>query len=189
MALPYHRHSCVLDKSSHVYHLAGVKDTLYHPRLPTLRRMEMDSMVHKLSDEHSRTSTPCDQRSFRNVRITTYDSERHLLPSLEITDTGRRLTHQHADGNLGWNQEKDTTRMQEAKESWRCTASSRDFPLMDLKRMDLGFSGYAVRFLSPKVTHSWRFCLEHNPTLDEYGQKPVPVETMNIFRTFGPSYR
>lgn len=72
MALPYHRHSCVLDKSSHVYHLAGVKDTLYHPRLPTLRRMEMDSMVHKLSDEHSRTSTPCDHSERPTILLPLY---------------------------------------------------------------------------------------------------------------------
>ncbi|CAN2389305.1 Testis [Pristimantis euphronides] len=174
-----------------MYQLAGVKHTLYHPRLPTLRRMEMDSMAHKLSDEHSRSSTPCDHRNFRSGK---YNPEMQLLPSLEIPDTGRRLTQRRADWNttaeaLGWSSKEETTSMTAAKDYSTCTAASGDFQLKDLKRMNLGFSGYAVRFLSPKVTHSWKFCLEHFPSLDEHGQKPVPVETMNFFRTFGRVYR
>ena len=43
--------------------LSGVKFELYNPRLPTLRRMDMDSVSHKLSSEHSRTTTPCSRGS------------------------------------------------------------------------------------------------------------------------------
>ena len=39
--------------------LTAVKETLYHPGLPTLRRMSMDEVLCKLPDEHSRFSTPC----------------------------------------------------------------------------------------------------------------------------------
>lgn len=39
--------------------LAGVKADLYHPCLPTLRRMDMDSVANRLTDQHSRTSTMC----------------------------------------------------------------------------------------------------------------------------------
>lgn len=38
--------------------LASVKEGLYHPMLPTFRRMDMDTAVHKLPEEHSRTTTP-----------------------------------------------------------------------------------------------------------------------------------
>lgn len=38
--------------------LAGVKHDLYHPNLPTLRKMDMDNVTHKLPTEHSRTTTP-----------------------------------------------------------------------------------------------------------------------------------
>ena len=38
--------------------LASVKDGLYHPMLPTFRRMDMDTAIHKLPEEHSRTTTP-----------------------------------------------------------------------------------------------------------------------------------
>ncbi|KAG8143832.1 hypothetical protein E2320_000982 [Naja naja] len=39
--------------------LAGVKEHIYHPCLPTLRRMDMDTMVNRLTDQHCRTSTTC----------------------------------------------------------------------------------------------------------------------------------
>ena len=49
----YHR-----DRPSSVK-LASVKHELYHPLLPTLRRMDMDDVVKRLPHEHTRTSTPC----------------------------------------------------------------------------------------------------------------------------------
>lgn len=38
--------------------LASVKEGLYHPMLPTFRRMDMDTAMHRLPEEHSRTTTP-----------------------------------------------------------------------------------------------------------------------------------
>ena len=37
--------------------LATVKEGLYHPSLPTFRRMDMDTAAHRLPDEHCRTTT------------------------------------------------------------------------------------------------------------------------------------
>lgn len=39
--------------------LAGVKQQLYHPALPSLRRMDMDSVRACLSDEHCQSTTYC----------------------------------------------------------------------------------------------------------------------------------
>ena len=39
--------------------LAAVKEGLYHPALPSFRRMDMDTAGHKLPDEHCRTTTSC----------------------------------------------------------------------------------------------------------------------------------
>jgi hypothetical protein len=47
--------------------LSGMKFELYNPRLPTLRRMDMDSVSHKLSSEHSRTTTPCSRGSLYSI--------------------------------------------------------------------------------------------------------------------------
>lgn len=41
--------------------LTSVKEVLYNPRLPTLRRMDMDEVLKKLTDEHSQHSTPCNR--------------------------------------------------------------------------------------------------------------------------------
>ena len=39
--------------------LASVKDVLYNPALPTLRKMDRDDAMSKLPSEHSRTTTNC----------------------------------------------------------------------------------------------------------------------------------
>jgi len=44
--------------------LAAVKDGLFHPRLPSFRRMDMDTAGHKLPDEHCRTTTCCGPGEF-----------------------------------------------------------------------------------------------------------------------------
>ncbi|XP_063293474.1 sperm microtubule inner protein 8 isoform X2 [Pelobates fuscus] len=177
-----------------VHKLAGVKQTLYHPLLPTLRRMEMDTMRHKLSDEHSRTTTPCSQENFRRSTLTFQPSPEYRLPALGAADTGNQIPQSKVMSTVaptlpGMTQ-KEWLHLTSAADDWSKTVSScREFQLRDVKNAVLGYSGYAVQFLSPDVTSSWRYWLHHNPSLDRCGQKPVPVETLNTFRTFGKSYR
>ena len=46
--------------------LTAVKqEGLYNPCLPTLRRMDMDEVLGKLVDDHSRHSTPCSRGDIR----------------------------------------------------------------------------------------------------------------------------
>ncbi|EDL87293.1 testis/prostate/placenta-expressed protein, isoform CRA_b [Rattus norvegicus] len=33
-----------------------------------------------------------------------------------------------------------------------------------------------------------QYCLNQNPSLDRYGQKPLPFNTLNSFRRFGSHY-
>lgn len=47
--------------------LTEVKEVLYNPCLPTLRRMDMDEVIGKLTDEHSRHSTPCDKGDYERL--------------------------------------------------------------------------------------------------------------------------
>lgn len=60
--------------------LSGVKFDLYNPQLPTLRRMDMDSMAHKLSSEHSRTTTTCS----RGSQLNTSRSMRRVTAQLQL---------------------------------------------------------------------------------------------------------
>ena len=57
-----------LDYGTRYYKLAGVKECLYHPRLPTFRRIDMDTIAHKLPHEHCRTTTPCSKGNKNNFR-------------------------------------------------------------------------------------------------------------------------
>ncbi|XP_039209592.1 testis, prostate and placenta-expressed protein isoform X1 [Crotalus tigris] len=61
--------------------LAGVKERLYHPCLPTLRRMDMDTMAHRLTDTHSRTTTTCSKEDFQRATFTLAGVPSRLLPS------------------------------------------------------------------------------------------------------------
>ena len=39
--------------------LSAVKTGLFHPKLPSFRRMDMDTAGNKLPDQHCRTTTSC----------------------------------------------------------------------------------------------------------------------------------
>ena len=49
--------------------LTAVKEVLYNPCLPTLRRMDMDEVLGKLTMDHSRHSTPCSRGDFQNYTV------------------------------------------------------------------------------------------------------------------------
>ena len=48
--------------------LASVKGGLYHPMLPTFRRMDMDTAGHRLPEEYSRTTTPLTKGTLTEIR-------------------------------------------------------------------------------------------------------------------------
>jgi len=54
--MPGHQYS---HPSGQTYQLSTVKEDVFHPQLPTWRRMEMDSLCGKLSNEHCRYTTSC----------------------------------------------------------------------------------------------------------------------------------
>ncbi|GAB5582319.1 testis [Prionailurus iriomotensis] len=272
------------DGSTHVYgsptislpvartrnQLAGVKRQLYHPALPSLRRMDMDSVRACLSDEHCRSTTYCRKDDFDNAYFTlfgvpnkplqclvrasrpsirpmgqmgqvissclwgglgrppgfgTYHAALTPIARQDITETGRRLRNRCHEGKLvpiapGINR-VDWPCFTRAIEDWsRFVSSAGEFKLPCLNKRERGrslsaegwalqmgglsavesFSGYAVRYLKPEVTQNWRnhgppiplalrqYCLNQNPSLDRYGQKPLPFDTLNAYRRFGSIY-
>ncbi|XP_037374035.1 testis, prostate and placenta-expressed protein isoform X2 [Talpa occidentalis] len=173
--------------------LAGVKHQLYHPALPTLRRMDMDSVRGCLSDEHSQSTTYCRKDEFDNAYFTLLGVPNKPLQCLDITQTGRRVHDRCREGRLvpmapGISR-VDWPCLTSAIEDWsHFVSSAGEFKLPCLSNRVQGFSGYAVRHLKPDVTQSWRYCLNQSPSLDRYGQKPLPFESLNAFRRFGSSY-
>nr|DAA06541.1 TPA_inf: TEPP protein [Otolemur garnettii] len=173
--------------------LASVKQQLYHPALPTLRRIDMDNVKSCLTDEHCQTTTYCRKDDFDNVRFTLLGIPNKPLQCLDITATGQKLRNRYREGKLapivpGINQ-VDWPCYTRAIEDWsRLVSSAGEFKLPCPSKKVEGFSGYAVRYLKPEVTQTWRYCLNQNPSLDRYGQKPLPFDSLNTFRSFGSQY-
>ncbi|XP_076989756.1 sperm microtubule inner protein 8 isoform X2 [Tamandua tetradactyla] len=173
--------------------LAGVKQQLYHPALPTLRRMDMDTVKACLPDQHCRSSTCCRKDEFDNAQFTLLGVPNKPLQCLDITATGQKLRGRYLQGKLapiapGINR-ADWPCLTRAIEDWsHFVSSAGEFKLPCLDKRVERFSGYAVRYLKPEVTQSWRYCLNQNPSLDRYGQKPLPFDTLNTVRRFGSHY-
>ncbi|KAL4685858.1 hypothetical protein H8959_001455 [Pygathrix nigripes] len=195
------------DGSTHVYaspaillpverqrnQLAGVKQQLYHPALPTLRHMDRDTVKACLPDEHCQSATYCRKDEFDNAHFTLLGVPNKPLQCLDITATGQKLRNRYHEGKLapiapGINR-VDWPCFTRAIEDWsHFVSSAGEFKLPCLSKRVEGLSGYAVRYLKPDVTQSWRYCLNQNPSLDRYGQKPLPFDSLNTFRSFGSSY-
>ncbi|PNJ62924.1 TEPP isoform 1 [Pongo abelii] len=222
------------DGSTHVYaspaillpverqrnQLAGVKQQLYHPALPTLRHMDRDTVKSCLPDEHCQSTTYCRKDEFDNAHFTLLGIPNKPLQCLDITATGQKLRNRYHEGKLapiapGINR-VDWPCFTRAIEDWsHFVSSAGEFKLPCLSKRVEGPSGYAVRYLKPDVTQSWRqealcgawagrpcspdsprpypccppqYCLNQNPSLDRYGQKPLPFDSLNTFRSFGSSY-
>ncbi|KAH0619434.1 hypothetical protein JD844_000048 [Phrynosoma platyrhinos] len=161
--------------------LAGVKDHLYHPFLPTLRRMDMDTVANRLTDEHSRTTTRCSKADFENATFTLAGVPNQRLPSLYRA--GKMAPLVPSTNQEEW---PSFTR---AMDDWsHFVSTAGEFKLPSFNKRVLGFSCYALRYLKPDVTQTWRYCLNQNPSLDRYGPKPLPYNTVNTYRSFGSAH-
>ncbi|XP_063556325.1 sperm microtubule inner protein 8 isoform X3 [Gorilla gorilla gorilla] len=130
---------------------------------------------------------------FDNAHFTLLGVPSKPLQCLDITATGQKLRNRYHEGKLapiapGINR-VDWPCFTRAIEDWsHFVSSAGEFKLPCLSKRAEGLSGYAVRYLKPDVTQSWRYCLNQNPSLDRYGQKPLPFDSLNTFRSFGSSY-
>ncbi|XP_033013256.1 testis, prostate and placenta-expressed protein [Lacerta agilis] len=173
--------------------LSGVKHHIYHPRLPTLRQMDMDTAAFKLTDEHCRTTTTCCKDDFENATFTLAGVPTQRLPSLGMTELGKSLTEKYRAGKMApllpsTNQEEWPSYTR-AMDDWsRFVSSAGEFKVPNFSKKVLGFSCYAVRYLKPDVTQTWRYCLNQNPSLSRYGPKPMPYNTVNTYRSFGSAH-
>lgn len=163
--------------------LAAVKEGLFHPKLPSFRRMDMDTAGHKLPYEHCRTTTTCGPEDFKRSTSTLFEPPKKQMSSLEITQTGKQL-HRHYT---------TPDELKKAKEEWSdfLNRSPERFniklpELPDSK--DQRFLGYSVRYLRPEITKSWRYTLKQEPTLDQYGQRPMPANVFARYRDTYPQY-
>lgn len=163
--------------------LASVKGGLFHPNLPTFRRMDMDTAGHKLPDTHCRTTTSCGPVDFRRATTSLMTPPKKPLASAGITDTGRQLHRHYTTPD-----ELKQTRLEWSEFLNKCP-ERYEIRLPELpQNKDLHFRGYAVRYLRPEVTSAWRYTLTQEPTLDQYAQKPIPANIYARYRDTYPQY-
>uniref|UniRef100_A0A8C5WI54 Uncharacterized protein n=1 Tax=Leptobrachium leishanense TaxID=445787 RepID=A0A8C5WI54_9ANUR len=133
--------------------LAEVKHTLYHPMLPTLRRMEMDTIAHKLSDQHSRTSTPCGQGEHRDIQRTPWapcvDIQRTQWASLGIMRGYTACPVAPPVPAMTWQECPCFTK---AADDWsRSLSASGEFQLRDVKKPERSLIPFSLQEHLPQV--------------------------------------
>ena len=152
---------------SRIYKLTAVKECLYHPKLPSLRRMDMDSLACKLSDEHSRLSTRCGSEGFRR----TANATRYIpmeAPISRVNDT--------KIGNIA----------AETNNSASVTNTNGiEFDLPDLMMQEETKDNAkdVIPVEIPVVDSSWKYSLRQEPAIDRTGQRIVPANINNRHRT------
>ncbi|XP_072403813.1 sperm microtubule inner protein 8-like isoform X2 [Chiloscyllium punctatum] len=174
--------------------LAGRKTGLYRPDLPTLRRMNMDDEASKLPNEHCRNTTTCTADDFANSSFTLFDHPKQTHAALLFNYAGGSLT---VSDKFSPDRKRYTIPSIHIEKPWShykplITKASKDwsqfvsecgeFVLPKRDFNDVHFSGYAVRYLKPNITQSWKYHLHSEPSVSKYDQKPVPYETWNRYR-------
>lgn len=163
--------------------LAAVKEGLYHPNLPTFRRMDMDTCAQKLPDEHCRTTTSCGPDDFKRANLSFFKPPKRSLTTMEITETGRKLHRSYTTPEELKNARKEwSTFLNKCPERYEIRLP--EIP----QNKDLHFRGYAVRYIRPEVTQSWRYTLTQEPTLDQFAQKPIPANIYARYRDTVPQF-
>ncbi|XP_065915472.1 sperm microtubule inner protein 8-like [Dysidea avara] len=155
------------DSSTVIAKLAGLKQGLYHPRLPTLRKMDMDTMTHKLPTEHARTTTTCPPDDFSHAVTTLRWSSAGRLHSGGVINKtiSDQLQCYRPLGHIdAWQSVVDRLKAQEAHHSME------DIPQPMA-------SGYIGRYKHPGVTSSWQHAMKRPQTA-----RPMPATMYSRYR-------
>lgn len=94
--------------------LCAVKTQLYNPCLPTLRRMEVDTVCQKMPEEHCQTTTTCGQGKIPHV------NQKHVMRIL--VGAHRCITHREQ----GW--QVFSNRWKNRILSWKTGSEKMDLP-------------------------------------------------------------
>lgn len=174
--------------------LASVKEDLYHPRLPSLRRMDMDDVNHRLPQQHSRTATSCGPRDFKSATSSFFKPCEYPLGvsnTVEKNDLINQTVNLKSVGVSRVADLDDRYWASGAQKNWsRLISTLGEFNLntKETEKDDFRFSHYAVRHFKPEVTQSWRYTLVQEPTLDQFGRKPMPANVYARYRDTFPQF-
>ncbi|XP_020912106.1 testis, prostate and placenta-expressed protein isoform X1 [Exaiptasia diaphana] len=183
--------------------LVAVKEGMMHAKLPTYRRMDMDTFLRKLPIEHCRTSTSRKAGDFKNATITLFKPPETPLFGTRITETGRNLSSREykpleSGGMVNFmksNQEQTNQDEEEYRAATGHPSSRYDprepytympEPYLSKSADQLKFNGYAARYLAPRISGGWRYSLRQEPFIDLRGQRPIPATIYSRYRNPHP---
>lgn len=156
--------------TSEVTKLAGLKHGIYHPRLPTLRKMSMDTITHKLPTEHARTTTDCPSVEFGQAATTLRKSYGKLHSGGVINKSlnGQMSSYKPLGHIDAW--QKIVERLNARESSQQNIQGLGDHKIV----------GYVGRYRHPAVTSSWQHALKN---MRPHSAKPMPTAMYTRYRS------
>ncbi|XP_046842488.1 uncharacterized protein LOC124436575 isoform X2 [Xenia sp. Carnegie-2017] len=180
--------------------LASAKEGLYHPRLPTFRRMDMDTVSQKLPFEHSRTTTNLTADDFQHAAVMLFDKTRKPLSEQTIAES----IDNDPESSTGKNPQALTSLAETEQNSSTSKQSQRPYSNLavgnDLRRMHpdkLGELFPAFRREPDETSFSKRYKFQYTPFcmspgqkhfVDWTGRRPIPANTYSRYRDAHPVY-
>lgn len=170
--------------------LASVKDGIFHPAPPSLRRIDTDNAMHKMPDEHSQTTTIYGEKDFKKMAKSGFRKSRSSFAkeyATAIAPPPQFYKIENLKGLPEMNKEKFSL----SDSDWKRYAdTTKRFQLPRYDPKYYRFHNYVVRYIEKEPTTPTRFSLRQEPSLnDSYDQMPLPYEINNRYRITTPRYK
>ncbi|XP_067951913.1 sperm microtubule inner protein 8-like isoform X2 [Watersipora subatra] len=166
--------------------LVSVKEGIFHPRLPTLRQLERHKVLHKLSNEHCRSSLPreavCKEKDSSAEQFIDFKRASTVDPSA-LRTRGNDFDESQVDPRYQYT----PLELKKTREDWsnflnRCPERFNIKLTEHPDTANTPYTGYAMRYLKPEITAKWKYTLKQEPNIDPRGQRPTPANILNRHR-------
>ena len=170
--------------------LAAVKDGIFNPALPSLRRIDTDNAMHKLPDEHSQATTIYGEKEFKEM------AERGFRKAKTCFAEEYAAAIAPPSQPINFQRDKDLPETSKVKFNlsdyqWsRYADTSVRFRLPRYDPKYYRFNNHVVRYIEQEPSCPTRFRLRQEPSLEnDYDQKPTPSDIKFRYRQTSPQFR
>ncbi|XP_075260874.1 uncharacterized protein LOC142352270 [Convolutriloba macropyga] len=166
--------------------ITGVKvDQIYNPRLPSLRRIEMDHLLGKLPYEHCRNTTWLSKREFDQPTVKIFEDRQFNKQVFKGSSTDHAATGVGVPSGDALYGTTMAQRVPSATAMTRAQVARRE--MEEMAKSQDRFSKYLATNLNaaennalPPIKYSQT--LREEPSIDWKGQVPVPVRSLDKHR-------
>ena len=167
--------------------LAAVKDGIFHPRPPTLRKIAMDTESQKLPDEHAQTSTFYGSEGYKDALKGI--STRRCLAMQFVPQSPRNLMPLQIppDDALP---DANKLMFNISPEQWkRYVDTDKRFRLPTYDPKYFRFKHHVIRYVQEDMTRPTPFYFRQEPNLEGYNQRPTPANIHRRHRQLSPQFK